>query len=80
MARGAEIIALLNLPQIIYFLWSPLTDFWIRRRSWLMLAATTAAVCMMLAFQRPLLASNSAVALIFLSACIGQLIIAAVAE
>ena len=77
MARGAEIIALLNLPQIIYFLWSPLTDFWIRRRSWLMIASTTAAICMLFAFQRPLLASNSAVALIFLSACIGQLVIAA---
>jgi PAT family beta-lactamase induction signal transducer AmpG len=77
MARGAEIIALLNLPQIIYFLWSPLTDFWIRRRSWLMIAATTAAVCMLFAFQRPLLASTSAVTLIFLSACIGQLVIAA---
>jgi PAT family beta-lactamase induction signal transducer AmpG len=77
MARGAEIIALLNLPQIIYFLWSPLTDFWIRRRTWLMIAATTAAICMLFAFQRPRLASNSAVALIFLSACIGQLVIAA---
>jgi MFS transporter, PAT family, beta-lactamase induction signal transducer AmpG len=77
MARGAEIIALLNLPQIIYFLWSPLTDFWIRRRSWLIMASTTAAICMFFAFQRPLLASNSAVALIFLSACIGQLVIAA---
>ena len=77
MARAAEIIALLNLPQVIYFLWSPLTDFWIRRRSWLMIASTTAAVCMLFAFQRPLLASNSAIALIFLSACIGQLVISA---
>lgn len=77
MARSAEIIALLNLPQIIYFLWSPLTDFWIRRRTWLMIAATTAAICMLFAFQQPRLASNSAVALIFLSACIGQLVIAA---
>ncbi|MGO8720932.1 MAG: MFS transporter [Acidobacteriaceae bacterium] len=76
MARGAEIIALLNLPQTIYFLWGPITDFWIRRRTWLMVAATTAAICMFLAFQRPRLAGNSAIALMFLSACIGQLIVA----
>jgi len=76
MARGSEIIALLNLPQIIYFLWSPITDFWMRRRAWVMAAAISAAICMFVAFQQPLLASNSAIALMFLSACIGQLIVA----
>lgn len=76
MARGTEIIALLNLPQTIYFLWSPVTDFWVRRRTWLMLAATTAAVAMLAAFQRPSLASTWAVGLMFLSACLGQLIVA----
>ena len=76
LARASEIIALLNVPQVIYFLWSPITDFWMRRRTWVMVAAGTAAVAMFLAFQQPLLASNSAVALMFLSACIGQLIVA----
>ena len=76
MAHGAEIIALLNLPQTIYFLWSPITDFWIRRRTWLMVAATAAAICMFAAFQRDRLASRGAVTLMFLSACLGQLTIA----
>ena len=35
-ARQGEIISLLTIPTFIYFLWSPITDFWIRRRSpWL---------------------------------------------
>jgi MFS transporter, PAT family, beta-lactamase induction signal transducer AmpG len=75
-ARGAEIIALLNLPQTIYFLWSPVTDFWIRRRTWLIVAATAAAAAMLVAFQEPTLGGTLAVGLMFLSACLGQLIVA----
>lgn len=76
MAHGAEIIALLNLPQTIYFLWSPITDFWMRRRTWLMVAATAAAVTMLIAFHRPRLDGSGAVTLIFLSACCIQLVVA----
>ena len=76
MIRGTEIIALLNLPQTIYFLWSPVTDFWVRRRTWLMIAATTAAIAMLAAFQRPSLSSTWAIGLMFLSACVGQLVVA----
>jgi PAT family beta-lactamase induction signal transducer AmpG len=76
MARGASIISLLNLPQTIYFLWSPITDFWIRRRTWLMLAATTGAIGVAIFFQIPDLASPGAVALLFLSACFAQLVVA----
>ncbi|MGH9585002.1 MAG: hypothetical protein ACRD4O_18945 [Bryobacteraceae bacterium] len=75
-ARGAEIIALLNLPLTIYFLWSPVTDFWIRRRIWLMVAATAAAAAMVAAFHEPRLDDPRAVGLMFLSACLGQLVIA----
>lgn len=32
-ARAASIAALLALPHAIYFLWGPLTDFWMRRRT-----------------------------------------------
>src|SRR5260370_24618431 len=39
IGRSSEIIALLILPQTIYFLCSPLTDFWIRRRTSLLVAA-----------------------------------------
>lgn len=75
-ARGAEIIALLNLPLTIYFLWSPITDFWLRRRTWLMTAAIAAAAAMLAAFRQPSLAGAQAVGLMFLSACLGQLIVA----
>lgn len=75
-AREGSIIALLNLPPIIYFLWSPVTDFWIRRRTWLIVAAVAASVAMLAAFGRSSLASSRAVALIFLSACLGQLVVA----
>ncbi|MGA2351946.1 MAG: MFS transporter [Terracidiphilus sp.] len=75
--RAAEIVGLLNTPQWIYFLWSPITDFWIRRRTWLMLAATTAAAVMLAAFHQQSLGSPLAVALMFLSACFGQLIVSA---
>jgi PAT family beta-lactamase induction signal transducer AmpG len=75
-ARGAEIIALLSLPPTIYFLWSPITDFWIRRRTWLMVAAIAAAAGMLIAFHEHSLAGPLAVGLMFLSACLGQLIVA----
>jgi len=77
MARGAGIISLLNLPQTIYFLWSPITDFWIRRRTWLMLAATAGAIGLVIVFQIPNLASPAAVIMLFLSACFAQLVVAA---
>jgi PAT family beta-lactamase induction signal transducer AmpG len=75
-AREGTIIALLNLPPTIYFLWSPLTDFWIRRRTWIMVAALTAAATMLAAFSQPGLGESRAVGLMFLSACFGQLIVA----
>lgn len=74
-ARGAAIIALLNLPQMIYFLWSPITDFWIRRRSWLLVAGIAAGAVMYIAFRQASLATTWAVGLMFLSACLGQLIV-----
>lgn len=75
-AREGSIIALLNLPSTIYFLWSPVTDFWIRRRSWIIFAAAAAAAAMLVAFHQSSLASSRTVGLIFLSACFGQLIVA----
>ncbi len=77
MARAASIVSLLSLPQMIYFLWSPITDFWVRRRTWLMLGSTLAAVTVVAAFYSKALASPAAVTLLFLSACFGQLVVAA---
>ena len=75
IGRSSEIIALLILPQTIYFLWSPITDFWIRRRTWLMVGAVAGALTMAAAFNGRRLDTPSAVALMFLSACFGQLIV-----
>src|SRR3981081_539955 len=75
IGRISEIIALLILPQTIYFLWSPITDFWIRRRTWLMVGAIGSALTLAGAFQRSRLDTPAAVALMFLSACFGQLIV-----
>jgi PAT family beta-lactamase induction signal transducer AmpG len=75
IGRSSEIIALLILPQSIYFLWSPITDFWIRRRAWLIVGAVGAALTLVAAFHGGRLDTPSAVTLMFLSACFGQLIV-----
>jgi MFS transporter, PAT family, beta-lactamase induction signal transducer AmpG len=74
--RSAAIISLLILPQTIYFIWSPITDFFMRRRTWLIVGAVGAAFAMAAAFNGRRLDTSSAVALMFLSACFGQLIVA----
>jgi len=75
--RIGSIIALLSLPHAIYFLWAPVTDFWIRRRTWLILAAVAAAATFVLAFSRPSLASSRTVGIMFLGACLGVFVAAA---
>jgi MFS family permease len=75
IGRSSEIVALLILPQSIYFLWSPITDFWIRRRTWLIVGAIASALSLAAAFHRSRLDTPAAVALMFLSACFGQLIV-----
>jgi PAT family beta-lactamase induction signal transducer AmpG len=75
IGRSSEIISLLILPQTIYFLWSPITDFWIRRRTWLMVGAIGSALTLAAAFHGSRLDTPAAVALMFLSACFGQLIV-----
>jgi PAT family beta-lactamase induction signal transducer AmpG len=76
-AHGASIVALVTLPHAIYFLWGPITDFWLRRRTWLMLAAAAAAVAQLVAFHQPRLASSRAVGFMFLGLCFGGLVVAA---
>lgn len=75
IGRSSEIVALLILPQSLYFLWSPITDFWIRRRTWLIVGAIASALSMAAAFHGDRLDTPSAVTLMFLSACFGQLIV-----
>ena len=77
MSSGSQshLIGLLALPTSLYFLWSPLTDFLVRRRTWLLAGALASAVLMAAAFREQNLASTTAVVLMFLSACCGQLVV-----
>lgn len=75
--RVASIIGLLSLPHAIYFLWGPITDFFVRRSTWLMLGAVLASIALILAFHQPRLGSRPGVALLFLTACCGVLVAAA---
>jgi PAT family beta-lactamase induction signal transducer AmpG len=76
-AGYSHIISLLALPTSLYFLWSPITDFLMRRRTWLLTGSIVAAVLMALAFREKNLASATAVVLMFVSACWGQLVVSA---
>jgi PAT family beta-lactamase induction signal transducer AmpG len=76
IGRSSEIISLLILPTTIYFLWSPITDFWISRRNWLIVGAVAAGLIMAAAFHTSRLDTRTAVTLLFLSACFGQLVVA----
>ena len=76
-ARAASIAALIALPHAIYFLWGPITDFWMRRRTWLMVAAAAAAAALLAAFHQPILSTRWAIGLLFASACFGVIVPAA---
>jgi PAT family beta-lactamase induction signal transducer AmpG len=76
-ARAAGISALIALPHALYFFWGPVTDFWIRRRAWLMLAAVAAAATLLAAFHQPNLSTRWAVGLLFAGACLGVIVPAA---
>ena len=49
--RVADIVAAIVLPTTLYFLWSPLVDLWIRRRTWVAVASAVAGVLIALALQ-----------------------------
>lgn len=76
-ARAASIGALIALPHAIYFLWGPVTDFWMSRRAWLVVASVAAALTMAAAFHQSQLATPWAIGLMFLGACLGVLSVAA---
>ncbi|HLI04338.1 MAG TPA: MFS transporter [Terracidiphilus sp.] len=76
-ARAASIVALLALPHAIYFLWGPLTDFWLPRRAWLISSAIAAAALLGIAFHQPRLGATRTIAIIFAGACLGEFVVAA---
>lgn len=69
----AGIIAVILLPATLYFFWSPLVDFWLRRRVWVALASAGAGLLMASALQLPSLGSISARALLFLGMAVVML-------
>ena len=62
--------ALLLLPATLFFLWSPVTDFLLRRKTWLLLATAASALTVMLALEAKSYASKSAVTLLWTSSCL----------
>lgn len=70
----SKITTLLALPTSLYFLWSPITDFFVRRRTWL-LAGGLAAAVLMAAGLREKLGSHVALGLMLASACCAQLVV-----
>lgn len=71
----SHLIGLLALPTSLYFLWSPITDFFVRRRTWLLIGGLLAAVFMAVGFRQPQLSSRSALSLMLISACCAQLVV-----
>ena len=73
--RQSRLIFLLSLPSWLYFLWSPITDFFIRRRTWALLGGMLAAVSMAFAFHLGNLSSALSLTVMLLSACCSQLVV-----
>jgi PAT family beta-lactamase induction signal transducer AmpG len=73
--RQSHMMFLLGLPTWLYFLWSPITDFFVRRRTWLLVGGLLAAVAMAASFHQPNLSSTAAMSLMLLSACCSQLVV-----
>ena len=43
--RIAEVVATASIPYVWYFIYSPVVDLGLRRRSWVLLSSVTAAIC-----------------------------------
>ena len=62
--------ALLLLPGSLFFLWSPVTDFLLRRRTWFLASSAAAALAVMLALEMKSYASRGAVTLLWIASCL----------
>jgi PAT family beta-lactamase induction signal transducer AmpG len=71
----SHLIALLGIPTWLYFVWSPITDFFVKRRTWLLIGGLSAGGLIAAAFHEPHLTSRSAVVLMFVAACLVQLVV-----
>jgi PAT family beta-lactamase induction signal transducer AmpG len=76
--RIATISALAFSPAVWYFLWAPIADIGLRRRSWLMLTAALSAACLCAAMRLPLASQlNSFVALVIAGSALSTVVGAA---
>jgi PAT family beta-lactamase induction signal transducer AmpG len=71
----SRLVFLLALPTMIYFIWSPLTDFLVKRRTWLLIGGLSAGVLMAASLSENNLRSTSAIVVMFLAACCAQLVV-----
>ena len=80
LADIANVVALIQLPPMLYFLWSPMVDFWIRRRTWVVVSSALTGLLFLAAMQsshlgsllpETLLVLAMAVAMLTSSACGG---------
>lgn len=71
----SHLIALLGIPTWLYFVWSPITDFFVKRRTWLLIGGLGSGGLIVSAFHEPHLTSRSAVVLMLVSACLVQLVV-----
>src|SRR5258706_11691216 len=70
--RIAEVVALASIPNVWYFLYSPVVDLGLRRRSWILLSAATAAVFAALAVLASAGSLGILTALLFTAAALGS--------
>ncbi len=73
--NSSKIVSVLALPHTFFFLWTPISDFWLSRRTWLIAAAAAAGAAIVLAFHQHSLGSAMAARLIFLGFCLSMLVV-----
>ena len=72
--RIAEIVALASIPNVWYFLYSPVVDLGLRRRTWILLAASVAGVCSALGILLIPISLAGVTAMLFIAGAVGSLI------
>jgi MFS transporter, PAT family, beta-lactamase induction signal transducer AmpG len=72
--RIAEIVALASIPNVWYFLYSPVVDLGLRRRTWILLAACGAGLCSAAAIQLTPTSLSGVTVMLFIAGAVGSLI------
>ncbi len=72
--RIASVVAIASIPNVWYFLYSPVVDMGLRRRTWILLAAACAGVCSALAILLIPLSLAGVTAMLFVAGAVGSLI------